>query len=171
MRRYRQRLSKLRDGAGRDRHAVSMPAPARRPPRCRPAGRLPPAAIARFFCSPSPALTAAMPCERARGTPDRLTVLLLAKLGAGGRHAIAFAKLRQIVLQSFTLASLPEIFYLLGTDGGCAALRPILDFAICFSTANPHQRRPLANNSCASAFCMLLPGLTALIFCSWLIAS
>ncbi|MDI8954371.1 hypothetical protein MJO10_31540, partial [Salmonella enterica subsp. enterica serovar Anatum] len=42
-----------------------------------------------------------------------------------------------------------------------------LDFAICFSTANPSSRRPLANNSCASAFCRaLLPGLTALIFCS-----
>ncbi|MDI5568773.1 hypothetical protein MJI47_30850, partial [Salmonella enterica subsp. enterica serovar Kentucky] len=31
-----------------------------------------------------------------------------------------------------------------------AALRPVLDFAICFSTANPSSRRPLANNSCAS---------------------
>ncbi|QUI99107.1 hypothetical protein KCP74_06855 [Salmonella enterica subsp. enterica] len=59
-----------------------------------------------------------------------------------------------------------EIFYLLVLMA-IAALRPVLTPSV--SVPRTSSCRPLYNNSCASAFRELLPGLTVLIFCSWLI--
>ncbi len=78
---------------------------------------------------------------RARaGLPDRLTVLLLAKLGAGGRHAIAFMRpsdslatlLRWHVARRETLLSA-------GTRWRRPRCIPILDFHVCFVPRIPHR--------------------------------